>query len=249
MDFLNKSKSRVYMLNTMAFICFLLALALIVLLRVFRLEGFLEWYGRYNDTLVTYEIWMQTYGATWISVISILVNFALKALIPWFPIPCLCVVSGVLFEWYYALLINVAGLIVLFSIKFFWGKKFGGGNAEKILSKYDTAHNFIDSGKSGSNLVLFVLRFVPCVPVNSVSCLYGTTNISYLRYILLSVFGFTYKLFSYTVIGRNVFDPASASFIVPFILLLIFSGMVLLTLSGAFEIRRLTAKYNKKGWL
>lgn len=230
------------MLNTMAFICFLLALVLIVLLRVFRLDTFLEWYARYNDTLLTYEIWMQTYGATWISVLSILVNYALKALIPWFPIPCLCVVSGVLFEWYYALLINIAGMIILFTIKFFWGRKFGGGNAEKILAKYDTAHNFIDSSKLGSRLVLFVLRFVPCVPVNSVSCLYGTTNIPYYKYIVISVLGFTYKLFSYTIIGRNVFDPASASFIVPFILLLIFSGMVLLTLSGAFGIRSVTAK-------
>ncbi len=228
------------MLNTMAFVCFLLALALIILLRVFRLEGFLEWYNRYNSTLESYEIWMQTYGATWISVVSILVNFALKALIPWFPIPCLCVVSGVLFEWYYALLINLAGMIILFTIRFFWGRKFGGGNAEKILSKYDTAHSFIDSSKLGSRLVLFMLRFVPCMPVNSVSCLYGTTYISFWQYILISVFGFTYKLFSYTVIGRNVFDPASASFIVPFILLLIFSGMVLLFLSGAFEIRSLT---------
>ena len=228
------------MLNTMAFVCFLLALVLIVLLRVFRLEAFLEWYGRYNDTLLYYEIWMQTYGATWISVISILANFALKALIPWFPIPCLCVASGVLFEWYYALLINLAGMIILFTIKFFWGKKFGGGNAEKILAKYDTAHNFIDSSKLGSHLVLFLLRFMPCIPVNSVSCLYGTTYISYWSYIVISAAGFIYKLFSYTVIGRNVFDPASASFIVPFILLLIFSGMVLLFLSGAFEIRSLS---------
>ncbi len=234
---MNKSKSRIYMLNTMAFICFVLVLALVILLRVFKLDSFLGWYGRYIDTLASYEIWMQTYGATWISVALILVNFTLKALIPWFPIACLCVVSGVLFEWYYALLINLAGMVILFTIKFFWGKKFGGGNAEKILSRYDTAHNFIDSSKLGSRLVLFILRLVPCVPVNSVSCLYGTTYISYWQYILISVMGFTYKLFSYTIIGRNVFDPASASFIVPLIILLFFTGLMLLTLSGAIGIR------------
>lgn len=225
------------MLNTMAFFCFVLVLALVILLRVFRLDSFHEWYSRYIDTLASYEIWMQIYGATWISVLLILVNFVLKALIPWFPIVCLCVVSGVLFEWYYALLINLAGLIILFTIKFFWGKKFGGGNAEKILSKYDTAHNFIDSSKLGSGLVLFVLRLVPCMPVNSVSCLYGTTYIPYWQYIVISVLGFTYKLFSYTLIGRNVFDPASASFVVPLIILLFFTGLVLLTLSGAIGIK------------
>ena len=74
------------------------------------------------------------------------------------------------------------------------------------------------------------------MPVNSVSRLYGTTEIPYGRYMLISVLGFTYKLFSYTIIGRNVFDPASASFIVPLILLFIFSGIVLLSLSGAIGI-------------
>lgn len=232
------------MLNIIAFICFVLALALIVLLRVFKSQSFMEWYGRYIDTLSSYEIWMQAYGATWISVLFILVNFALKALIPWFPIACICVVSGVLFQSYFALAINLAGLVILFTIKFFWGRRFGGGNAEKILSKYDTAHSFIDSSKLGSRLVLFMLRFVPCMPVNSVSCLYGTTNIDYLQYIIVSVLGFTYKLFSYTIIGRNVFDPASASFVVPFILLLIFSGMVLLSLSGALELTSFKTRKN-----
>jgi hypothetical protein len=45
--------------------------------------------------------------------------------------------------------------------------------------------------------------------------------------------GFSYKLFSYTVIGRNVYDPASASFIVPFVILFIITGFILLFLSAA----------------
>lgn len=233
---MNKNKSRSYWLNLLAFICFTLALVLIVLLRVFRNEDFVLWYNRYVDTLVSYEIWMQTYGATWISVVVILINYALKALVPWFPIACICVVSGVLFKWYWAILINLVGLAILFTIKFFWGRRFGGGNAEKILEKYDNAHHFIDSSKLGSGVVLFMLRLLPCMPVNSVSRLYGTTEIPYGRYMLISALGFTYKLFSYTIIGRNVFDPASASFIVPMILLFIFSGMVLLSLSGAIGI-------------
>lgn len=225
-----------YTLNASAFFCFLFALALAVLLRVFKLEAFLDWYSKYTDTLLSYELWMQTYGASVISVIFILLNYIVKAVIPWFPISCICVAAGVLFNWYYAILINIAGLIILFSIKFFWGRRFGGGNAEKILQKYDSAHNFIDKSQVGSPIVLFVLRLVPCIPVNSVSGLYGSTDISYPKFILVSLAGFTYKLFSYTVIGRNVFDPASASFIVPFIILSVFSGMVLLVLSGMLKL-------------
>lgn len=233
---MKKEKSIRYVLNVSAFSCFVFALSLAILLRLFKQEQFLQWYGKYTDTLLSYEIWMQAYGASAVSVIFILLNYTVKAVIPWFPISCICVVSGALFSWYYAIIINVAGLIILFSIKFFWGRKFGGGNAEKILRKYDTVYNFIDKSKTGSPLVLFVLRFMPSVPVNSVSGLYGATDISYSTFLLTSIGGFAYKLFTYTVIGRNVFDPASASFIVPFMVLSVLSGMALLAISGVLSI-------------
>ncbi len=232
---MNKSKTTRFTLNFAAFICFAVALALLVLLRLFRHESFELWYNRIEETLMYYELWMQTYGATWISALLILANYALKALVPWFPISCICVVAGVLFKWYYAILINIAGLIILFTIRFFWGKKFGAGNAEKILNQYVSVKNIIDSDSLSSSIVLFGLRLSPVVPINSVSSIYGTTDIDYKRYIILSLAGFSYKLFSYTVIGRNVFDPASASFIVPFVLLLLLSGFVMLSLSGALS--------------
>lgn len=239
---MKKEKSIRYILNFSAFVCLLFALALALLLRIFKSEPFLEWYSKYTDTLLSYEIWMQAYGASAVSVIFILLNYAVKAVIPWFPISCICVVAGVLFSWYYAVLINIAGLIILFSVKFFWGRKFGGGNAEKILRKYDSVYNFIDKSKTGSPLVLFVLRFIPGMPVNSVSGLYGSTDISYTAFICTSLAGFAYKLFSYTVIGRNVFDPASASFIMPFITLSVFSGIALLAVSGVLSITPLKNK-------
>ena len=170
---MKKRRSKTYAINTMAFICFVLALALIVLLRIFSLDSFTQWYSKYVDTLASYEIWMQTYGATFTSVFIILLNFFLKAVIPWFPIACMCVASGLLFEWYYALPINIIGMVILFTAKFYWGRRFGGGNAEKILSRYETAYEFIDKSRLGSGVVLFFLRLVPFMPANSVSCLYG----------------------------------------------------------------------------
>ena len=239
---MKKEKSIRYVLNVSAFLCFVFALGLAVLLRLFKSEQFLDWYSKYTDTLLSYEIWMQAYGASAVSVIFILLNYTVKAVIPWFPISCICVVAGVLFSWYYAIIINIAGLIILFSIKFLWGRKFGGGNAEKILRKYDSVYNFIDKSKTGSPLVLFILRFMPGVSVNSVSGLYGGTDISYGKFIFVSLGGFAYKLFTYTVIGRNVFDPASASFIVPFMMLSVLSGIALMAISGVLSIPSLKDK-------
>lgn len=228
-----RSKKAKFSLSFVAFICFLVALALTVLLRAFKDESFLGWYDTYTDTLLYYEQWMQTYGATWISALLIVFNFLLKALLPWFPISCICVVAGVLFKWYYALLINIIGMAILFTVRYFWGKRFGAGNAEKILEKY-AVKSFIDSKSLRSDAVLFGLRFAP-LPINSVSTIYGTTDMPYKRYVLVSLSGFSYKIFSYTVIGRNVYDPASASFIVPLIILFVITGFVLLSLGAAHK--------------
>ncbi len=228
----NKSWSQTF--KFMSFICFLTVLILLLLLRIFNTERFLDWYARYTDSLVRFEVWIENYGATPLTVAIILLNYTLKAFIPWFPVSCICVSSAVLFKWYYALAINLTGLAILFMLKFFWGRLYGGGNAEKLLMKYDSAHRFVEEGKHGSAVVLFLARLLPSIPINSVSCLYGATAMSPIKYLIISELGFLYKAVTYIIIGRNVFDPASTSFIVPFIPLILFSGMIFLSLSGAF---------------
>lgn len=245
---MTKDQKRSYALNFSAFICFLLALLLIVLLRLFQLDRVVLWYDKYTSTLSSFEQRLQLNGATWATVGVIMLNYLIKSLIPWFPVSCICVASAAIFKWYFAALINIAGLTLLFSIRFFWGRRFGGGNAERILEKFDRAHAFIDTKKFGSSVVLFFMRFFPLFPINSVSRLYGTTSMRYGEYAAVSLLGFSYKLFSYIVIGRNVFDPLSAKFIVPVVLLLLFSGLAILALNGVFNITKVKRKnkQNKK---
>ena len=232
---MKKGKSLSYALKLMALFCFTVVLALLLLLRAFQADQFILWYGRYTETLSDFEIWIENYGATPLAVIIILVNYALKAVMPWFPVSCICVASAVLFKWYEALIINIIGLSILFMLKFFWGKHFGGGNAEKLLMKYDSAYKLVDKSRFGSGVVLFFSRFLPSVPINAVSCLYGTTDMPLWRYLVISIAGFLYKAITYIIIGRNVFDPASASFVVPFIPLVLLSGIIFLSLSSAIE--------------
>ncbi len=234
---MKNKKAISYSFSSAAFFCFLLALVLMILLRLFNTQEFLRWYARYTDTLNNFELWIQTYGATWITVVVILINYTIKSFIPWFPLSCICVASAVIFKWYIAAAINIVGMGIFFVAKFLWGRKHGGGNAEKILAKYDKAHNFIDSSKAGSKAVLFFSRLIPGIPLGSVSTLYGSTDIKLWEYVIISLLGFSYKIFTYVTIGRNVFDPASFGFIVPFIPLLIFSGLVLLSVSGVSFIK------------
>lgn len=232
---MNKSKSWSYTLRMMALVCFSFVLALLVLLRVFRTDSFTIWYEKYTQTLVDFEIWIENYGATPLAVIIILINYTLKAVIPWFPVSCICVASAVIFKWYDALMINIIGLIILFTLKFLWGRRFGGGNGEKLLRKYDFICEIVERNQLGSGVVLFIARLLPSIPINSVSCLYGATDMPLWRFLVISVTGFLYKAITYIIIGRNVFDPASASFIVPFIPHVMLSGIIFLSLSSAIE--------------
>ena len=231
-----KSRKIGNLFNALAFFSFALAIALVVLLRVFATEEFHRWYAQYNETLNSYEHWIETYGATVIAVAVILINYLIKSFVPWFPISCICVASAVIFRWYIAATINVAGLAVFFAVRFLKGRKHGGGKAERLLEKYDRPHRFIESGKAGSKVLLFFARLIPGVPLGAVSVFYGSTKISFREYLIVSLCGISYKLFSYITIGRHVFDPASISFIGPFIPLLVLAGLVLLSLGGVISM-------------
>lgn len=235
-----KGKSWSYTLKFMSLICFLTVLALLFLLRLFNTEPFLAWYNRYTDTLVDFEQWIENHGATFITVIIILFNYTLKAVIPWFPVSCICVASAVIFKWYQALVINLVGLAILFLLKYFWGKTNGAGNTEKFLKKHGTIYKLIDESKYSAGVVLFFTRLIPCFPLNSVSSIYGTTEMSPLRFLVISELGFLYRAVTYIIIGRNVFDPASASFIVPFIPMIFLSGVVFLSFGSVFGTNKET---------
>ena len=84
---------------------------------------------------------------------------------------------------------------------------------------------------------------IPCFPVNTISRIYGALKFDFKDYIIISIIGFMYKLVSYTIIGRNVYNPLSASFLLPIIILTAISGCLLVSL---YYILEGIEKTNKK---
>ncbi len=232
----NREEARFKALNIAAAVCFFVAILLVIVLQLMRIDSISQWYGKYTDTLMRFEQNIENMDNRWLAVLVIELNFVIKAIIPWLPISFLCVISGVMFKWYIAILINLIGLIMLFTVKYFWGKNLGGGNIHKFITRYEKVYDIIKNDSVGRPLVLFGARLFPCLPINTISQIYGAINYEYWKYILISIAGFSYKLFSYTVIGRNVYDPLSAKFIVPFIPLFLISSVALLVLNGAITV-------------
>ena len=73
------------------------------------------------------------------------------------------------------------------------------------------------------------------MPVNTISGVYGSFEFGLGRFLLLSVIGYMPKIISFTFIGRNVFDPLSAEFIVPIMVFALVSGVSLICVNGMWS--------------
>ena len=90
------------------------------------------------------------------------------------------------------------------------------------------------------------MRLIPGLPINNISGIYGSFNFGYWRFILLSVIGFMPRLISFTFVGRNLFDPLSAGFLVPIMLMAFFSGVCLLSVNGVWTAVEKSIAYAKE---
>lgn len=206
-------------------------------------EGYIIFKGR----MIELEESIARFGNVGYMIFIILLLFSLKSVIALVPISATCLLSGVLFPFHLALIVNFVGISILMSLKYFWGKKLGGGNMSKIVKNYPTILEIFEHNGSGNPWVLFVFRLVPSFPVNSISQLYGSMNFNFRNYLLISIAGFSLKLVSFTIIGSNVYDPLSSAFIVPIIIILFISGASMLIVNGIISIttKPTSNKYKK----
>ena len=200
------------------------------LLAVMQIEELNHWYVTWQSELVHLEERVEAVGNSGLIVLLVLLLFTLKSVFPLITIPAISVIAGAVLPWYFALLVNIIGIAWLMTIRYWQGRVFGGGNTIKLVRQNEIVRDLFESKGTGNPYMLFVFRLIPSFPVNSISRLYGAMLFRYRDYILISMAGFLYKIISYTVLGRNVYNPLSASFLVPLILLCSVSGCLLLGL-------------------
>lgn len=217
---LNRNKT----LNILGCVMLVLAIALFVLAHLMQAKGIAEHYQALLTKLSEFEMAVASIPNKWMVIAAILLLFLLKSVIP-LPITMLCVIPGMVFPTGYAVAINISGFLILLTTKYYWGKHLGGGAVTKIFSRYDNVKRMLESNGKGSAWLLLAFRLVPSFPINSVSQLYGAMGSEFYKYLWISLLGLMPKVISYSVIGRNVYDPFSMAFLLPIILLLLISGV------------------------
>jgi len=233
---LHKLKNKSALITLSGTVLILLAAACSVLLIVIRTEGVMDRYAAWQAKLQ--EVWerISAIEQWWIVVVVVFLLFTLKSFLPIIPMSAVCVITGAVMPNYASIVVNLFGVGWLMTIKYYWGLRLGGGGIKKIIRLNKDIESFMEHDGTGNPYMLFALRLMPGSPVNSISRFYGTMKFNYAKYILISLLGTLYKLLSYTVIGRHVFNPLSASFLVPIIILLLISGILLSALNYIIEL-------------
>ena len=243
---MKKHWTRSGIMNAAGFALLISAAAVSVVVYLLRYDQLWLWYKVYQEKLLEAGQFIQSLGISWKFVLAMLIVFLVRTFIPFLAVSAICVLTGAVLPSYWALIVNFLGIIIMMSIKYFEGMKFGSGNAWKIISKNERARKIIESSGKVNKALLFALRLIPGFPLGSVSRIYGSLRFPYWQFILLSAAGFAPKLLSYTFMGTNVFDPLSSAFLVPLMIALTISGASLLCVNLIWLLVEKSVSSSKK---
>ena len=226
----DRELTRRKLLNILACVLLILAVALLVLTFLMQINDVSSAYDEVLERLAEFEEAVASIPSKWLVILVIFLIYIGKVLIP-LPITAVCVIAGMVFPTPIAVAVNFAGMTLLMTIKFYWGKHLGGGTIHKILTRYDNVRR-----KRSTDWILVLFRLVPYFPINSISQLYGALEYDYWKFILLSLLGFTPKIISYSMIGRHVYNPFSLAFMLPIVIIFTISGVSILAVNKFIDI-------------
>lgn len=233
-----------------------LAKSIITVLALMAVEGFLVLALSYVDYLslrfewvVDKLEWVEQYiynfmsGANNIvlSVLVILFIFFIKAYLPILPLSIVCLLGGSFFGkyWWIAVFINLLGLAIMFYLRFNSGRVKGENYMQNLIRRNKYMRFLLDDNGISSYSLLAVFRFFPCFPINFVSRLYGANkDCKFGRYMLISVLAVAPRVYVYTRLGKELFNPFSKQFIVLLMFFAGFSGIGIFIANTVIYIKR-----------
>ncbi|MBQ2888882.1 MAG: TVP38/TMEM64 family protein [Clostridia bacterium] len=149
--------------------------------------------------------------------------YALKSISVVFPIILLQIASGFLFPAPIALLINLTGAVIDFTIPYFLGKFTGADAAEKKIAKNPALTKLFEKQHKHEFFLTFFLRVISCLPADLVSMYLGTLKFKFDRYLIASMLGTLPGLVPATFMGQSITDPLSPEFITALLITIICS--------------------------
>jgi len=234
-----KEKRKSSLINLIGVLLLVVAGVLIALLFFMNSPQLQAWYKDYTRGLVRLEDYVLNLPRMELIALAVLLLYIIKSLapLPFFPISVMCIITGAVLPMTTSFAINFAGLVLLVTLRYWWGRR-SGGQVQKVLKLHPSIRVFIENENKSKPWLLFLFRLVPNFPVNSVSQIYGSMRFDFPDYALISLLGFLPKLISYTILGNYSFDPLSIPFIVPLIIIFTLSGVSVIGINLALAKRQ-----------
>lgn len=176
-----------------------------------------------------------------LTILILLFIYFIKAYLPFLPLSIVCLMSGIMFGkyWWVALIINLLGLSGMFYLRFNSGRVKGENYMQNLLRKNKYVRLALDVNGISSYSLLAVFRFFPCFPLNFVSRLYGANkDCKFQWYMLISVLSIAPRVYVYTRIGREIFNPFTRVFVILLMCFAAFGGVGVFVVNTVFYIKR-----------
>ncbi|MGN0595184.1 MAG: TVP38/TMEM64 family protein [Hominimerdicola sp.] len=156
--------------------------------------------------------------------------YGLKSLSVVFPMYALYIAVGAIYPFWLSFIINIAGLVISFTIPYIIGRISGGELVEKIANHYPKVEKLIDYTHNNNLFASYVSRvlFIPC---DIVSMLYGALKMPYRVYILGSLMGLMPEMIVSTYIGARLKNLTFKS-------ILVMIGLILCTFGFSYLLNK-----------
>lgn len=156
----------------------------------------------------------------WLAAFVLMGFFVLKSLSVVFPNAALFITSAMIYPIYIAIVINLIGLALCFTVPYLVGRFAGSDLLEMLINKYPKAKKFVDYSHKNNLFTSYIARAVVVVPGDIGSLVFGALKMPYRPYLLGSILGVLPEMTVVTYIGGNLSSLKPSSLITLIILIL-----------------------------
>ena len=177
------------------------------------------------------ELLSYTPSNLYLAALVIIGFYGLKSLSVVFPLTALFVACGAMYPFWIAVIVNIAGLSLCFTIPYLIGRFSGGDFVDDITERFPKAKKLVGYGHDNNLFASYISRAVVVVPGDVVSMIHGAVKMPYKPYLLGSLLGVMPEMLVQTYIGDQLstLTLKSAVFMV---------GLIAITLSFSIILNK-----------
>jgi uncharacterized membrane protein YdjX (TVP38/TMEM64 family) len=133
------------------------------------------------------------------------------------PLTVLYIAAGVIFPWWWAIILTYLCLAVESTLGYFLGRRLGRHRVQQLVSRSDYGKKLMEFGTNHSIFSSFIIRLIPGPPIELTNMFIGTTEIKYHHFLVGTLLGYTPGLVPLVLMGKAATDLWSPHFLIPFV--------------------------------